>query len=251
MRGVFTLEGTLGDDWSWNAYYQHSTVRYCASIHSATISTPNITAAEDAVTVTTANRGTSSLPLGTIVCRSSLPGQAAVVVGSVTAQPGCIPLDVFGHGVASPNAIRYITGSNTDFETCSIEPGCGGRLDAGHAALGTAGRQGRGRLRRRLPQGSGASSCHPDRQPGAALPPANYTNFPSASYNVMEGFAEVDAPILKNNIVNSLDFSAGGPHDQLFDLAAWSRPGNWASPARSMTTSSCAPPGRWTFARRS
>ena len=27
-RGVFTLEGTLGEDWSWNAYYEHSEVRF-------------------------------------------------------------------------------------------------------------------------------------------------------------------------------------------------------------------------------
>ncbi len=28
MRGVFTLDGTIGDNWSWTAFYQHSTVRY-------------------------------------------------------------------------------------------------------------------------------------------------------------------------------------------------------------------------------
>jgi outer membrane receptor protein involved in Fe transport len=44
----------------------------------------------------------------------------------------------------------------------------------------------------------------------SAFATANYTNFPSSSYNVMEGFAVVDAPILKNNIVNSLDFSMAG-----------------------------------------
>ena len=44
----------------------------------------------------------------------------------------------------------------------------------------------------------------------AAYDVSNYIIFPSSSYNVMEGFAEVDAPILKNNIVQSLDFSAAG-----------------------------------------
>src|SRR6185312_4600275 len=79
MRGVATLEGTLGEDWSWSVFYQHSTVRYWT--HSfANGFLPNITAAQDAVTVTTANRGTSNLPLGSIVCRSSLPGATPVVI---------------------------------------------------------------------------------------------------------------------------------------------------------------------------
>ena len=60
------------------------------------------------------------MPLGSIVCRSSLPGQTAVVVGSITAQSGCVPLDVFGIGVASPNAIAYATGHNTDFENMQL-----------------------------------------------------------------------------------------------------------------------------------
>src|SRR5262249_48036577 len=39
---------------------------------------------------------------------------------------------------------------------------------------------------------------------------ANYANFPASSYNVMEGFAEIDAPILKDSFVNSLDVSMAG-----------------------------------------
>ena len=81
----------------------------------------NITAAEDAVTVTTANRGTSTLPLGSIVCRSSLPGQPPSVTSGVTAQSGCIPLDVFGLGVASANAINYISDGNLDFEDMLLQ----------------------------------------------------------------------------------------------------------------------------------
>src|SRR6202030_3967516 len=84
MRGVFTLEGTIGDDWSWNAFYQHSTVRYWTHAWGNS-RLSDTTAAEDAVTVTIANRGTSTLPLGSIVCRSTLTG-VAVVVGTATAQ---------------------------------------------------------------------------------------------------------------------------------------------------------------------
>ena len=98
-RAVFTLEGTLGDNWSWNTYYEHSTVRYWAHILGDAI-VANLNNAEDAVSVTSANVGTSGLPLGSIACRSTLTGTAFVQAG-VTAQSGCIPLDVFGLGVAS------------------------------------------------------------------------------------------------------------------------------------------------------
>jgi len=45
-------------------------------------------------------------------------------------------------------------------------------------------------------------------QAGYAI--ANFTNYPSSSYNVMEGFAELDAPILKNSIVDAIDVSMAG-----------------------------------------
>ncbi|HWY60616.1 MAG TPA: TonB-dependent receptor [Rhizomicrobium sp.] len=207
MRGVFTLEGTLGEDWSWNTFYQHSTVRYWTHAWGNS-RLSNTTAAEDAVTVTTANRGTSNLPLGSIVCRSSLTG-TAVVVGTATAQPGCIPLDVFGNGVASPNAIVYATGHNTDFENMqlnqdeisgSMQGTLPWELPAGKVAVvfGAGYRKEAGVV---FADPAGAN---------ADWAIGNWINFPSASYNVMEGFAEVDAPLIKNGFVDSLDFSMAG-----------------------------------------
>ena len=80
----------------------------------------NLQAAQDAVVVTNANRGNSNFALGSIVCRSSLPGQAAFVVGKVTAAPGCVPLNSIGEGVASAAGIRYATGNNQDFENMTM-----------------------------------------------------------------------------------------------------------------------------------
>jgi iron complex outermembrane recepter protein len=203
-RGVFSLDGSLGEDWSWNAYYEHSTSN--VYIHSTGNNImANINAAEDAVTVTAANRGTSTLPLGSIVCRSVLPGQKAVA----GAQTGCVPLDVFGLGVASPNAIRYISGSNLDFEDMllnqdvaegSVQGTLPWALPAGKVAVvfGAGYRKEANRV----------NATAIGTQAGFAV--ANYSNFPAASYNIEEGFAEVDAPILKDNIVNSLDFSMAG-----------------------------------------
>jgi outer membrane receptor protein involved in Fe transport len=208
QRAVFTLEGTIGDDWSWNAYYEHSTVRFWAHILGGDVIEANMENAYDAITVTTANRGTTGLPLGSIACRSTLTGTPFVFSG-VTAQSGCIPLDPFGNGVASANAIRYATGGNPDFEhetmTQDVAEGevqgtLPWQLPAGPVAIAFgAGYRKEGGKNNGTLLGS-----------EAAYATANYTNFPSSSYNVMEGFAEVDAPILKNNIVNSLDFSMAG-----------------------------------------
>ena len=216
QRAVFTLEGTLGDDWSWNAYYSHSTVRFWAHVWGDAIEA-NQGAAYDAVTVTTANRGSTGLPLGTIACRTTLTGTPFVgptgtstTAGTFAAQSGCIPADPFGNGVLSANAIRYITG--------------GGSIDFEHETMTQDVAEGevQGTLPWQLPAGPVAIAFGAGyRKEGgknnatalgaqAAYATANYTNFPSSSYNVMEGFAEVDAPILKNNIVNSLDFSMAG-----------------------------------------
>jgi outer membrane receptor protein involved in Fe transport len=169
----------------------------------------NITAAEDAVTVTTANRGTSTLPLGSIVCRSSLPGQTAVVVSGITAQSGCIPLDVFGTTVASSNTIRYIDGGGADFYDMLLNQ------DVAEASL-------QGTLPWELPAGKVAvafgAGYRKEANRGNASPigtqagfaVANYSTFPSTSYNILEGFAEVDAPLIKDGFVKTLDFSMAG-----------------------------------------
>ena len=44
-RGVVSLDGAIGDDWGWNAYYQHSGVRYRAVTPSNPL-TPNVLLAE-------------------------------------------------------------------------------------------------------------------------------------------------------------------------------------------------------------
>jgi outer membrane receptor protein involved in Fe transport len=209
MRGVFTLEGTLGEDWSWNTYYEHSTVRYQSHILGDVIEANEI-ASQDAVTVTTANRGTSGLPVGSIACRASLTPGTPSVFNGVTAQPGCIPLDVFGTGVASANAIRYITGgdgqdhedmqTNQDVIEGSMQGTLPWQLPAGPVAIvfGAGYRK----------EAGVNHATQIGLQAGYAI--ANFSNYPSSAYNVMEGFAEVDAPIVKNGFVNSIDASMAG-----------------------------------------
>jgi outer membrane receptor protein involved in Fe transport len=208
MRGVFTLDGTLGSDWLWNAYISHSQTRFSVRTNGVPI-LANLIAAQDAVVVTAANRGNSGLALGSIVCRSSLPGQAPVVNGKVTAAPGCVPVNPIGEGVASAAGIRYATGDNQDFENMTLN------MDVFEASM-----QGK------LPWSLGAGDVtvafgfHYRKEAGKNVATtvgdlggyavANYTNFPSSNVNVKEGFLEVNVPVLKDTFVQSLDLNAAG-----------------------------------------
>jgi iron complex outermembrane receptor protein len=208
MRAVFTLDGSLGEDWLWNTYYSHSQTRFWVRVTGVPV-IANLTAAQDAVLVTAANRGTSNLVIGSVVCRQSLPGQAAVVVGKVTAAPGCIPINSFGEGVASADGIRYATGNNQDFENMTMN------MDVFEASM-------QGKLPWGLPAGDIAVSFgfHYRKEDGrnratttgdnGGYSVANYANFPASNINVREGFLEINAPVLKNNFVQSLDFNAAG-----------------------------------------
>ena len=187
MRGVFTLQGSIGDDWSWNTYYQHGTVRVHLHVLNNVINA-NYANAVDAVR----NPAT-----GAIVCRSTLTNP----------NNGCQPLDVFGVGVASQAAINYVTTKN-DFETIVLNE---------DVAAGSM----QGVLPWSLPAGQVAVSFGGEYRkeggrttadPGAVAVQysvGNFNNF-AGQYNVEEGFLEVAVPILKDNIVQSLNFDAAG-----------------------------------------
>ncbi len=196
MRGVFTLQGSIGDDWSWNTYYQHGTVRVHLHVLNKVINA-NYANAVDAVRVTAANAGSSGLAIGSIACRSSLTNPAN----------GCQPLDVFGVGVASQAATNHVVTRN-DFETIVLNE---------DVAAGSM----QGTLPWSLPAGPVAVSFggeyrkeggRTSADPGAVAVQysvGNFNNF-AGQYNVEEGFLEVAAPILKDNIVQSLNFDAAG-----------------------------------------
>ncbi len=211
MRAVFTLEGTIGDDWFWNAYYQTAQTRFSVRVKGVPV-IANLLAAQDAILVTAANRGTSGFALGSIVCRSSLTG-ATVSSGSglnvVTAAPNCVPINVFGEGVASPAAIRYVTNNNSNFENmtmtldvaeASMEGTLPWALPAGDISVAFGGGW-------RKEGGKNVATTIGDR---GGYGVANYTNFPASHVTVTEGFLEVNVPILKDTIVQSLDFNAAG-----------------------------------------
>ena len=197
MRGVFTLDGSLGEDWSWNTYYQHGTVRVHLHVLEQRHQCQNYANAVDAVRVTSGNVGTSGLALGSIACRSTLTKPTN----------GCQPLNVFGVGVASQAAINYVTTKN-DFETIVLNE---------DVAAGSM----QGVLPWTLPAGPVAVSFGGEYRkeggrtvadPGAvavSYSVGNFNNF-AGQYNVEEGFLELAVPILKDNLVQSLNFDAAG-----------------------------------------
>jgi len=206
MRGVFSLEGDLGDDWSWNAYAQHSGIRERQHVYNNTL-TARYNFAVDAVRATAANVGSSGLPIGSIQCRALLSGNPAAA--------GCQPLDTLGTGVVSQAAYLYLNPGRdpksgiVDDETIilnqevfsgSMQGVLPWGLPAGNVAVafGTEYRH----------ETAGVTQASPFGATGG-WGAGNFVPY-KGQYNVEEGFLEVDAPLLKNNFVQTLNLNAAG-----------------------------------------
>jgi iron complex outermembrane receptor protein len=92
-RGVARLAGDIGDHWTWDAYYQYGRTDLDVQLRNTT-NRANFTRAIDAV---------RDPATGRIVCRSTL----------TSPNDGCVPLNIFGIGVADPAAVRYVQGVAT------------------------------------------------------------------------------------------------------------------------------------------
>lgn len=102
-RTVVGLDGRFGQSWSWNVYYQFGQNTYDTTYGNSMItSRGGVTANGNvnlAVDVVAAPAGNSlGVPAGTAVCRSTL----------INPNNGCKPLNIFGIGSASPEAIAYV-----------------------------------------------------------------------------------------------------------------------------------------------
>ncbi len=91
------LDGTIGDDWSWKVYSSYSQAHFMQTWYNNPIQA-KLKLAMDAV---------ANPVNGTPMCRSTLTNPTN----------GCVPLDMFGVGVASPGALAYI---NQDTYTLSV-----------------------------------------------------------------------------------------------------------------------------------
>ncbi len=203
-RAVVRLDGTVFGDWTWNITGQAS------KINKLILTTmPNLVRyqqAIDAVRVTTANQGTSGLPLGSIQCRSLLTPATADY--HAFQKGGCQPLNTFGDGVASQAAMNYIKSRyGEEFTSVGVSQTTASFSFTGQPFT--------------LPAGKMAVAAGFDyRLEGvneSADPESTLRNWLAGNrptwraYNyTTEGFGEIDAPLLKDMLVQSLDFSAAG-----------------------------------------
>ncbi|UVO55678.1 TonB-dependent receptor domain-containing protein [Sphingomonas sp. SUN039] len=181
-RFVGTLSGEFAPGWSYNAYYQYGRTDLEINLKNTT-NRANITLAVDAVT-----NGN-----GQIVCRSTLTNPTN----------GCVPLNVFGIGVASPAAIAYVQG--TAWQTQQITQQVAALAINGEPFHTWAGPVS-------LAMGIEQRTERADAV-GDTISLANgwYNgNFKtnSGSYRVQEGFAEVVVPLARDSFLGDrLDFN--------------------------------------------
>ena len=196
-RAVFTLDGAIGDNWSWSAYYQHSENHLYEHYTSIEI-TQNLANATDAVTVTAANVGSSGLVPGTVACRTTLTNPTN----------GCLPLDIMGIGVENPLAIAYVEDHNDFYRLNMEEDSAGASMQGilpwdliGAGAPSTA-------FGVEYRKEAAVTAADPYGAAGG-LGGGNFVPI-RGQYNVIEGFGELDIPIIKNGIVQSLDGNMAG-----------------------------------------
>ncbi len=111
-RFVGGLDGKLGGDWTWDAYYQYGRNVYYGEVNNNLITSRggvtalgNVNLATDAVVAPAGNA--AGIAAGTIVCRSTLTNPTN----------GCKPLNIFGVGAASAEAIDYVLGQQVTRQT--------------------------------------------------------------------------------------------------------------------------------------
>lgn len=194
LREVATLSGSFRG-WTWNADVQHSKVERHTHLPVDPV-IANYNLAIDAVRVTAANVGASGLPVGSIVCRSRLS----------TPNNGCVPLNVLGVGVASPEAIAYVN-SGPAASDLDLEQYTGGLSVQGQPVSTWAGPVSvvAGVEYRRESVLQTADQMSYDR----AYAAGNF-QYMKADYHTYEAFAETSVPLLKDSFVQSLDATAAG-----------------------------------------
>jgi iron complex outermembrane receptor protein len=205
-RGVFGLQGALGNDWSWNVYAETSQMRE-RQIAAQDSFGPNYNFAIDAIKVTPTNVATTGLPIGSIQCRAVLQGNPAAA--------GCVPLNVMGTGVASQAAIQYVNpGTNPDSGILNREliilsqdvfsGAMQGKLPwglpAGNVAVAFGGEY-------RHEQGGQFQVPAIDKT--SPYPAGNFTAY-AGQYSVEEGFLEADIPVLKDSFVQDINANIAG-----------------------------------------
>lgn len=218
-RGVAGLKGDLGGSWKWDAYYQYGQNTYFGTVDGNLITSRggvtaqgNVNLAVDAVFAPASNA--AGIAAGTIVCRSTLTNPAN----------GCKPLNIFGVGAASADAIAYVTGRQVTEQTYKqnvAEVSIQGELFSTWAGPVSLAAGGSFRDERLV---SVSDALSRERAFGIGNPQPY-----SGDYNVKEGFAELVVPLAKDMaFAKSLDLSLAG---RLTDYSTSGRVFTWKAGA--------------------
>ena len=149
--------------------------------------------------------------------------------------PGCVPLDLFGEGVTSQAALNYVAPGRTNDGVADqalyrmnqqvFSVSSSGTLPWGLAAgkpaiaLGFEDRLEQQRNSASATRWELALRAYGNRATFSQFPADCYPGrqlactacvYGKGAYNVQEGFLEVDVPLLKNQIVDDLNFNAAG-----------------------------------------
>jgi outer membrane receptor protein involved in Fe transport len=195
-RGVLTFEGDLGGSWSWNGYYQRGEIDFYQETTNNHIDA-NYDRAIDAVVAPVGNA--AGIVPGTIVCRSTLTNPTN----------GCAPLNIFGTGVASQEAIDYVNvkpGQNwtrqklvQEVFALSAQGVLPFGLPAGDIAIAFG-------AERRMER---ASNVTDQGAINRIYAQGNFAPF-QGRYTVKEAFLELDVPLLRDSVIKSLNLNAAG-----------------------------------------
>jgi outer membrane receptor protein involved in Fe transport len=186
LRFLAGANGDLGGSWSWNAYYQYGRTRSDNIVKNLLI-TNNYNRAIDARNVN-----------GKIVCAVNADASSA------NDDPSCVPLDIFGVGVASQAAINYVDGTGF-FRSFLTEQ------------VGSASIQGKPLSLWAGPISIAAGAEYRKEQASGRADALSLSNAYFAGnfkptvgqYTVVEGFAEVLAPLITDApFTKNLDLNA-------------------------------------------
>jgi iron complex outermembrane receptor protein len=185
----------LGRNWKYDAYAQDG----LAMVHEALLgdwNTADLALAQNAVTVTPANVGTSGLAIGSIACASTLtaPTNGCMPISRVGINGGTQTPAAFAAGLAYVEPSQPYRDEQVEEQTAGINI-TGTAFDdwAGPVSIAFG-----GEWRKEAVDGSVPSQYNSGWVVGNYLVNVGH-------YDVAEGYLEVDVPILKN-----LDFNAAG-----------------------------------------
>ncbi|WP_221796246.1 TonB-dependent receptor domain-containing protein [Aquisediminimonas sediminicola] len=174
-RGQGGLQGTLGDNWKWDASFQYGQTRSITAAKSMARK-----ANYDLATDVVANPSNPSQP----ICRSTIASPTN----------GCVPINIFGSQPISDIALAYVTGTSSQdlryTQTVSSLNLAGDlvSLPAGPLSLATG-----------VEYRTEKAVAHADAiSQASAFYAGNFKNF-SGKYNVKDVYGELGVPVFKDS----------------------------------------------------